>query len=478
MALHVWPKSDVLVAGGGPAGIIAAIAAARNGAKTLLVERYAFLGGEAATGLNIHGFHSNSEQHIVRGIPWEMIERLKQMGGAAELRFPDYQKQRMAISPSKRDIAIDREAFQYLALQMLEEAGVQVLLHAFVSDVVMEGDTLTGLVVETKSGRVMLPADRVVDATGDGDVAARAGVPFEKGRRPDEVMQPMTLMFTMGGVDLDRAVDTVGIRRALAIDPLPWQSKYMHFTLLLEQWTEELRAAFPELMGGRLIGAFTGNSFRKGIINGSTTTHIGRVDGTDAEQLSRAEVEGRKLAFRLAQFMRQHVPGFEDSYLLSTAPHIGVRETRRIIGEYQLTYEDVIETHQQEDVVALGGFWVDIHHYERGSESYVPSKGVTIKDNGAYDIPYRCLVPKGVENLLMAGRCISAAHEAQASARVMGICMGIGQAAGTALALSLRAGVSPRRMDVRLLQDTLLQQGTFLGSRFAAGEAKPPVPST
>lgn len=477
MSMRMWPKSDVLVAGGGPTGIVAAIAAARTGAKTTLVERYAFLGGEAATGLNIHGFHSNSEQHIVHGIPWEMIERLKKMEAACELRFGEFRSTPQAVH-MVRDISIDREAFQYLALQMLEEAGAQVLLHAFVSDVVMEGSTLAGLVAETKSGSVVLPADRVVDATGDGDVAARSGVPFEKGRPADGVMQPMTLMFTIGGVDLEKAVDTIGTRAALAIDPLPWQSKYMHFTLPLDRWTDDLRKSFPEIAPERLFSRFTGNAFRKGVINGATGIHVARVDGTDASDLSRAEIQGRKIAFRLAQFMREHVPGFENSYLLSTAAHIGIRETRRILGEYQLTHDDVLEARQQDDVVALGGFFVDIHHYEGRSEGYLPPKGHLVKGGGAYDVPYRCLVPQKVENLLVGGRCISATHEAQASTRVMGICMGLGHAAGTAAALSVRNGVTPRQLDVKQLQEVLLQQKAFLGTRFLAPEAKPPTPGS
>ncbi len=473
MPIQIWPKTDVLVAGGGPTGIIAAIAAARNGAQTLLVERYAFLGGEAATALNIHGFNSDDEQLIVRGIPWEMMDRLMKMGAAADMRFPEYRTPPVRMA---RDISIDREAFQYLALQMLQEAGVKILLHAYVSEVAMEGDTLTGLVVETKSGRVLLPAERVIDATGDGDVAARAGAPFEKGRESDGVMQPMTLMFTMGNVDLERAVDTSATRQALTIDPLPWQSKYGHFTIRLDPWRKDLEQAFPEVPPDHLFSHFTGNSFRKGIVGGSTEVHVPHVDGTDARDLSRAEVRARMVAFRLAQFMRQHVPGFENSFLVSTSPHIGVRETRRIVGEYRLTVEEVLDARRHDDVVALGGFFVDIHNYDGASPGYLSPKGFFVKDGGYYDIPYRCMVPKRVENLLVGGRCISTDHEAQGSTRIMGICMGMGQAVGTAAALSIRSGVSPRNLEVKPLQHTLLEQGAFLGTRFLAPEPKPPMP--
>ncbi|MCL4534300.1 MAG: FAD-dependent oxidoreductase [Bacteroidetes bacterium] len=473
MALQVWPHTEVLVAGGGPTGIVAAIAAGLAGARTTLVEQHGFLGGEATTALNIHGFHSNNETHIVRGIPWEIIDRLKKMHAACEMRFSEFRNLSLPMK-MVRDVAIDKEAFKHLTMEMLEDAGVKVLLHTFVSDVVIEDDALRGLVVENKSGRVFLQADRVVDCTGDGDVAARAGAPFEQGRASDGTMQPLSLMFTLNNVDLERAVDTVGTRRAVAIDPEPWMSKYQHFMLPLSQWKAQLQRWFPELPEKNLFTAFTGNALRKGEVNGATGVHVPHIDATDAEQLSRAEILGRKYAWRMAHFMQENVPGFENSYLLSTSAHIGVRETRRILGEHYLTYDEVIEARRNENVVALGGFFVDIHDYEgRSEEGFVPSKGIIVKDGGYYDIPYGTLVPKRVDNLLVGGRCHSASHEAQASTRVMGTCMGMGQAAGAAAALSLKQGVSPRELEVKGLQQLLLQQGAFLGERFL--EAEPPA---
>jgi hypothetical protein len=474
MALRTWQHSEVLVAGGGPTGIVAALGAARTGAKTTLIEQYGFLGGEAATALNIHGFHSNNEAHIVRGIPWEIIERLKQMHAACEMRFSEYKNPYLPMKMT-RDVSIDREAFKYLVDEMLQEAGVKVLLHTYVSDVVMGGTEIKGLVVENKSGRAVLPADRVIDCTGDADVAALAGVQFEKGRSEDGTMQPLSLMFTLNNVDLDQAVDTVGTRRAIAIDPEPWMAKYQHFMIPLSQWRPQLRKWFPDFPEDRLFTAFTGNAFHKGIVNGATGVHVSHIDATDAEQLSQAEILGRKYAWRMAYFMKENVPGFEESYLLSTAAHIGIRETRRIIGEHYLTYDDVITAGRHNNVVALGGFFVDIHDYEgRSEEGFVPSKGIIVKDGGYYDIPYGSFIPKRVEHLLVAGRSHSASHEAQASTRVMGTCMGMGHAAGTAAALSLQEGVAPREVDVKELQKTLLRQGAFLGERFV--EAEPPIP--
>lgn len=465
--------TDVLVVGGGTAGLAAAIASGRTGARTLLVDRFPFLGGEAMTGLNIHGFHSNDEQHIVRGIGWEIIERLMEMGCASDMRFrnpgqPD--KPLLAV----RDISIDREAFNYVVLGMLEEAGVDLLFHSYASDVLMEGNAVRGVVVENKSGRILLPAKSVIDATGDADIAAMAGVPFEKGRKPDGVMQPLSFMFTIGNVDLEKAVDSLNWLRAEAIDPRPAYSRYMHFTLPLDRWIDDLKRELPEVAP---FTCFTGNALRKGVINGTTATHVPFVDATDAEALTRAEVQGRKIAFRLTDFMRRHVPGFENAYLLRTAPHIGVRETRRIQGEYSLTYDDVVETRRFDDVVALGGFFVDIHNYQGSSElAFDPGRGVFMKDNGYYDIPYRCFVPQRVESLLVAGRSLSASHEAQASARVMGTCLAMGHGVGVAAALAVQAGVAVRSVNVRQVQETLLRQGAYLGERFQPIPVPVPLP--
>ncbi|MHB1416195.1 MAG: FAD-dependent oxidoreductase [Chloroflexota bacterium] len=470
----VWVRreTDVLVAGGGTAGIAAAIAAGRTGVRTLLVDRFSFLGGEAMTGLNLHGFHTNSEEHVVKGIGWEIVERLMAMGMAADMRFSDPcghdEPLRMA-----RDIAIDREAFSYVVFQMLAEAGVDLLFHSYAADVVREGNSIRGMVVENKSGRTVLPARTVIDCTGDGDIAAMAGAPFEKGRRPDGVMQPLSLMFTVGNVDIEKAVDTIGYRRAEALDPKPGMSRYLHFTLSLDRWSADLQREFGDVPP---FTRFTGNALRTGIINGTTATHVAKVDATNAEELTKAEVQGRQVAFRLVAFMRRHVPGFENAFLLSCAPHIGVRETRRILGDYYLTYEDVLEGRRFDDVVALGAFFMDIHDYRGGSLGFKPEKGYFVKDFGSYDIPYRCLLPQQVDGLLLAGRNLSASHEAHSSARVMGTCLAMGHAAGVAAALAVQSGAAVRAVDVHKVQETLLAQGAFLGERFEALRVPAPLP--
>ena len=453
---------DVIVAGAGPTGICAAIAAGRMGARTLLLERFPFPGGEAVTALNLHGWHDNSERHIIHGIPWEIILRLKEMNAAAECRFVDPMNPDRPLLTA-RDLSIDREAFIYVVLDMLETAGVDMLFHTFVSDVVKSGDALRGLALTNKAGTEHVRGKILIDATGDGDVAACAGASYEKGRDLDGTMQPVSMMSTYGGVDIERTVEHFNCRHAEVIDAdVSKVSRYMHFSVPLAEWSEDIKRCFPEIAP---FSKFTGNAFHKGMVNGTTQAHIAHIDATNPDDLSRAEVLGRKMAYRLATFLRERVPGFEHCFLLRTSPHVGVRETRRILGDYYLTYDDVLAGRRFDDVVVLGGFFVDIHSYDGTSKGHMPKRGVFIKDQGSYDIPYRCFLPRGLENLLVAGRCLSASHEAHASARVMGTCMGMGHAVGTAAAMAAQAGTTPRQLGVGELQRELLDQGAFLGER-------------
>jgi hypothetical protein len=453
---------DVIVAGAGPTGICAAIAAGRMGARTLLLERFPFPGGEAVTALNLHGWHDNSERHIIRGIPWEIILGLKEMNAAAECRYSDPRNPDRPLLVA-RDVSIDREAFIYVVLDMLETEHVDMLFHSFVSDVEMNGNAVCGLALTNKAGTEQVRGKIIVDATGDADVAARAGASYEKGRDLDGTMQPVSMMSTFGGVDIERTVEHFNCRRAEVIEnDSSTVSRFMHFSVPLDEWSEDIKRCFPEIAP---FSRFTGNAFHKGLVNGTTQAHVAHIDATDPDDLSRAEVLGRKIAFRLATFLRERVPGFEDCFLLRTSPHVGVRETRRVHGDYCLTYDDVISARRFDDVVVLGGFFVDIHNYTGTSQNIKPKGGVFIKDQGYYDIPYRCFLPRGVENLLVAGRSLSATHEAHASARVMGTCMGMGHAVGAAAAMAVQGGMTPRQLDVQRLQQELLDQGAYLGAR-------------
>ncbi len=417
--MNILSQHDVVVVGGGTAGVAAAVAASRNGADTLLIERYGFLGGTMTAGLvnPFMTFHAGKEQ-IIHGIFQEIIDRLKRLGGYDE-----------------ETKAFDVEAMKIVLDQLVVEAGVKLLLHTCAVGVVMQGNTIKGVEIHNKSGKSVVFGKVIVDATGDGDVAIMAGAPYEKGRKEDGLTQPMTLNFRMGGVDIGRMPSSQEINRLFIEAKKRGEISIPRENVL---W-------FP--------------TTRKGEIH-FNTTRIVKVDGTKAEDLTFAEVEARRQMMELVSFLKKNVPGFENAYLLMSATQIGVRETRRIIGEYVMTGEDILEARKFTDVIARGSYPIDIHSPTgEGTTIMGPPPG------SSYDIPYRCLVPKNVENLLVAGRCISTTHEAQAAIRVIPIVVAIGQAAGTAAALSAKLNIPPRRLDVSLLQKTLREQGANLGSR-------------
>ena len=458
MPQQVDLKYDVIVVGGGPAGLVAAVAAGRNGAKTLLIERLGFLGGEPITGLILHGFHNQRGEQVVHGIPGELIERLHEQGYA--VRRVEMAKHRTTAAA----ISVDHEAMKYVAMEMVLEAGVEILFHTVLTDVVMEGNVVRGVTVYNKSGFHTYLAKAVVDASGDGDVAAKAGAKFEMGRLDDGLMQPLTLMFTLAGVALERVVEATGLAHGRAAEGSGEQEKgqVMWFRVALEPWAEQAakEGLFPEVEDKRTI-VVRGNAFRKGEAN-MNATFLNLLDGTNARDLATAEIECRRQAVQLTDFLKRHVPGFENAYITRSAPHIGVRETRRIIGDYYLTYDDFVTEAKFEDAIARSGFFADIHDPKPTGGMHEPERGVLGKSRGDFDVPYRSLLPQGIEGLLVAGRCISASHEAQASLRVTGPVMAIGQAAGTAAALAAKAEVGPRAVDVKDLQRILIQQGADL----------------
>lgn len=415
--MNIVSQHDVVVVGGGTAGVAAAVAAGRNGSNTLLVERYGFLGGTMTAGLvnPFMTFHAGKEQ-IIHGIFQEIIDRLKRLEGYDE-----------------KTKAFDVEAMKIVADQMLEEAGVKLMLHTCAIGVLMQENVLRGIEIHNKSGRSIVLGKVIVDATGDGDIAVMAGAPYEKGREEDGLTQPMTLNFRMGGVETDKMPSREEINR------------------LFNEAKNKGEISIPR------ENVLWFHTTRKGEIHFNTTRVI-KVDGTRVEDLTFAEVEARRQMMELVAFLKKNVPGFEKAYLLMSATQIGVRETRRIIGEYVMTGEDILKARKFTDVIARGSYPIDIHN--------PTGEGTVIKSpppGSSYDIPYRSLVPKNVENLLVAGRCISTTHEAQAAIRVIPIVVAIGQAAGTAAALAAKLNISPRKLNVQLLQKTLREQGANLG---------------
>jgi hypothetical protein len=446
-------EADVLVVGGGPAGIGAAIGAADAGARVVLAERYGFLGGNATAALvmPLMSFHTNKEDRraaprqgnstllptdhgpgdpIIAGVLKRLLERLVQVGGA--------------IPPSMDTgyvVPFDPEWFKFVALQMLDEAGVHFLLHSFASSVLGE-KRVEGAVFETKSGPVAVRAKVVVDCTGDADLAVQAGAPFEIGRS-DGLAQPMTLMFRMG--DFNKAE----FEKYVQAHPEQWRGVHGLWDLV----GKATRAGELDLPREDILFFATPHP-REVSVN---STRVTRVLGTDVWDLSYAEWRSRQQMRQIAEFLRRYVPGFETSYAMQSGINIGVRETRRIVGEYQLSAADVLNARKFDDAIARGAYPVDIHN-PTGSGTVLKR----LPPGEAYDIPLRCLLPQGTDGLVVAGRCMSGTHEAHSSYRVMPIVMASGHAAGVCAALAASRGKSPKDIPARDVQRELLRQGASL----------------
>jgi len=418
---------DVLIIGGGLTGVAAALSAARLGARTRIVEQFNCLGGVATSGGHNHLSQYtawNSAERIVGGIPYELALRLLR-GGLATW--------------DGSTVDFDLEGLKLTLDRMTAEAGVDVLYYTFFCDALVEEGQVVGAVVQNKSGRQTIRAHRIVDCTGDGDVAARAGAPFQQGRESDGLCQPVTLMFTIGGVDWPRVA--------------AWRTDYQMTDAWLKAQADGLMAPFQNQIMG-----WWHTDIRPDQV-GVNMTHVTHVDSTDARQLSQATIEGRRQAHHLVEVFRKIVPGMENCYLISTAPALGLRESRRIVGEVVLTEQDILARREWEDAVCYGSFYVDIHNPAgpgMSAQTLRPEPGF------CYQIPYRVLLPRGVDNLLVAGRCISATHVALGSTRVMVTCMALGEAAGAAALLSLHEEVAPRDLSPQILRAQLKRQGAIV----------------
>lgn len=407
---------DVVVVGGGPAGVGAAIASARNEADTLLIERHGYFGGMATGGLVIW----LPKNQLTGGIPREIVDRLRALGAANdEVHWAT---------------TIDPEAMKYVVLEMLEKEGVKFLLESFVVDAIVERDAVKGVILENKSGRQAVEADVTIDATGDGDIAARAGASYEKGRE-DGLMLPMSLVFAMNNVDEDRAFSYLYHHPGLTdiLEKTGEKEDLFRYDenelSLFEKTSEREKPYFRHEIGVNI-------TTHRGQV-ATEAAKIYDVDGTDVMDITEAYKKARKRIQRIAEFLKKRVPGFESSYLSFVAPQIGVRETRRILGEYTLTEKDLYKNARFEDAIIKSN----------------------VADIGVCEIPYRCLVPQGIDNLLVAGRCVSFTHEAQNLAREIPLCMLMGQAAGTAAALTVKNKTTPRQLDIKILRDSLNKQG-------------------
>jgi hypothetical protein len=447
-------RTQVLVIGSGAAGLTAAIAAARNGAETLLVENAGFLGGISAT-LPWLGFHDRDFRLIVKGLPLEFCQRLQAAGAASALELDP--KCASAIS-------INSHWWKIIAMQLCREAGVKLMLHTQVVDTLREGDRIRGVVVENKSGRQHIEAAVTIDGSGDGDVAARGGVAWEKGRTADGLVQAPTLVFKLGGVD--RAGFVAGCkdpankyREWLAPYPDLWAKMMKRidrmdviicggYAALIEKARQAGDFSVPQT---RIVGVKNHQHDEFTVV----MTRVLGLNPIDVSSVTDAYTRVYEQIPVLVNFFRKYVPGFTGSRLQEIAPMLGVRESRRIMGDYVLRAEDLIAGRVFDDAVSMGGYHIDIH---RPAGTWVDSHNVR-----AYTIPLRSLIARDVEGLMMAGKCISATHEAIASTRVIPICMGQGQAAGTAAALAVKLGCSVRAVPMATLQDTLAAQGAEFG---------------
>ena len=432
----VVAETEVMVLGGGPAGIAAATAAARSGAKTMLLERYGFLGGmgTAAMVTNFCGLHAcinGTVQQIVHGVADDILHRLAKLDG---LREPHVVTNAEGLKTGAQ--AYDNAAYKVATDDLLVSAGVDVRFHTFAVDAITDNGKIEAVLIETKSGRAAISSDMFIDCSGDADLATWAGVPYEKGGS-DGFMAYPTMMFRIADVESDVAM-AEGAPQLKA---------------LIAEANASGKFKLPRKAG--IIRPQTHDSEWR-----ANLTQISRdgapVDGSDWDDIGYAEIEGRKQAIEYFRFLKEMVPGFANAYMLELAPQIGIRETRRIIGSYQLTGEDVLECRDFDDSIGCSGWPRETHVLGDVEWKFLAGRGY-------HQIPFSTTLPTGIENLLVAGRCASTTQEGQAALRVSGPCFAMGQAAGTAAAMARKAGVAPAKLDVPTLQQQLSVDGVFIG---------------
>ena len=419
---------DVVVCGGGPAGFIAAIAAARNGARTALVERYGFLGGMATMGyVNPVSVFTYNDSQVVGGIPWEFVQKLENMGGGF-------------IEKPLGNVAFEQEHYKLLAQRMTLESGVDLYMHSYLSGCVMDGGRISQVIIENKNGTEALSSKVFIDCTGDGDLAALASVEMQ----PDEgaPLQPLSSYFILGGVDLDTPMMQEAIRHNK-------QGENCHCLPVREKLLER-----KEELG---IPEFGGPWFCRTGQDGVVTVNMTRTAGNaiDNRDFVRAECVLREDAFRMAALLKDNFDEFKDSYLIAVSVQGGIRETRRIKGVHTITADEYVTAYHYHDSIARGAHPIDIH------VASGPAQNITFLKTPAY-VPYRALIAPTHSNLIVAGRCLSADKKAFASLRVQASCMDMGQAAGTAAAMAAISGLPVQEVNTELLVAKLREQGSII----------------
>lgn len=420
---------DVVVCGGGPAGFIAAIAAARQGAKTAQIERYGFLGGMATAGfvapLSVFAFKG---ELVIGGIPWEFVKRLEEMGGAF-IEWP------------KANVDFDIELYKLLTQRMVLEAGVELYMHSSVIGIEMDGNEVERIIIENKNGLEALRCKMAIDCTGDADLGNLAGVPMQP--NPEKELQPASFCFVLSGVDTESEL----LKRCMYHNGINGPSQCVP--------VREKLLALKE--AGAPIPDFGGPWFNNVLHKGSVAVNITRTaaDSTDNRNFTAAECKLREEIFTFVDLLKQNFKEFKDCYVSSSAPQAGIRESRRILGVHTVTSDEYVAAYRYEDSISRGAHPIDIHASKGSGQTRITL------EQPAY-VPYRALIAADFPNLLFAGRCISTDRPSLASLRVQGSCMGTGQAAGVAAAQAVAEKKSVKDIDIEALTSTLRSLGAVI----------------
>lgn len=447
-------KTDVVVLGGGPGGLAAAVTAAREGKSVLLVERNGYLGGMLGSGLPFLAFWDKKRRQVIGGIAQEFVDRLKEAGASFGHAYCPHHLSSTLVHPFYSRI---------LCFEMVKEAGVELLLHSEPSDVYMENGRIHSVVVSGKGQQIEISAKLFIDGTGDGDLASMSGAECEKGDGETHVMQPPTLMFHLGGVDIDAFCDFIEAHpEELPYDVLSnieagYNAEFLRnnksFIFLgMHHLLEELRKKGECPVDRETVIFIRQPNPGEVAIN---TIRLLNFDGSDIHDLSHGEMEAHLQIPKLMKMFKEHVPGFEHCYLTSINSSIGVRESRRVMGVKKLTLEDVVAGERPKDTIALCSYFVDVHN-GAGHGTY------RVSVEKPFGIPYGCLVARDIPNLMMAGRDISTDHLAFGATRIMNVCMAVGQAAGLGASMAIDASCDPKDVNTDELRRRLLAQKAIL----------------
>jgi hypothetical protein len=426
--IKVFDSVDVLVCGGGSSGIFAALASTRHGADTILVEQAGFFGGTATAYL----VNPIPEMMGKGGLIQEFMDRMAERGGYIKYD-PSEVKYDFSLANT-----YDVEIFKFVAQEMLDEAGVKMLLHTFAVKPIIQDNIIQGVIIENKSGRQAILAKRVIDCTGDGDIAARSGAPFEKGRKKDGLMPSVSLLFHLHNEGTLEELPATPFGGIFLLSPL--MKKTARKANIKYSLPFDVAFLVPMLV-----------SPGKFLVN---LAHIKDIDGTKAEDLTRAHIKLRRQIMEAKDLLRHH-PYFSSTYVANTGTHIYVRETRRITGEYYITEEDAVQGKPFNDAITSCRYMIDVHPLDK-------TESGRYENHPPFDIPYRSLVPLTIDNLLVAGRCISSDRYAQSALRIGGTCMSTGEAAGTAAAISIQEKVKPRELNGKIVQHALEKRGVVI----------------